>query len=115
MARRARRTFTPEFKAEVVLELLSGKPSGCLASLRARSGAELCRQHQLSPNLLSLWRGTFVERLPVVFQAEEQRSQELARIAELEQLVGQQALELQLLKKASRLLIGPTQRDGRWS
>jgi transposase len=105
MARRARRTFTPEFKAGVILELLSGK----------QSGAELCRQHQLSPNLLSLWRGTFVERLPVVFQAEEQRSQELARIAELEQLVGQQALELQILKKASRLLTGPTQRDGRWS
>jgi len=80
MAGRARRTFTPEFKAEVVLEMLSGR----------QSSAELCRQHQLSPNLLSLWRGTFVERLPVVFQAEEQRSQELARIAELEQLVGQQ-------------------------
>ena len=105
MPRRARRTFTAEFKAEVVLDMLSGR----------LSNAELCRQHQLSPNLLSLWRGTFVERLPLVFQADEPRSQELARIAELEQLVGQQTMELQILKKASRLLTGPTQRDGRWS
>jgi transposase len=34
-----RRQFTAEFKAQVVLELLSG----------AKSSAELCREHQIGP------------------------------------------------------------------
>ena len=38
MAKRKRRNFTPEFKAEVVLEALSGESSQ----------AELCRRHNLS-------------------------------------------------------------------
>jgi hypothetical protein len=37
------------------------------------------------------------------------------RIAELEQLVGQQAFELAALKKASRLLGGPPTKNGRSS
>jgi hypothetical protein len=35
-----------------------------------------------------------------VFQSDEERSAEAARIADLERLVGQQALELAALKKA---------------
>ena len=96
MARRARRTFTPQFKAEVVLELLRGE----------KTAAELCRQHQLSLNLVSLWRDTYLDRLPVVFGCDEQRDAEQARIAELEQLGGKQALEVEILKKAQRRLPG---------
>src|SRR5947209_17184730 len=105
MPRRARRTFTPEFKAEVVLALLRGE----------QSHAELCRQHQLSPNLLTLWKQTFLDRLALVFQPDEQRQREDRRLADLEQLVGRQALELEVLKKASRLLSGPTRANGRSS
>ena len=47
-----RRRFTPEFKAKVVLDVLTG----------AQSPAEACRKHTLSPNLLGLWKGTFLER-----------------------------------------------------
>jgi transposase-like protein len=105
MPRRTRRIFTPEFKARVVLELVSGQ----------RSHAELCRQHQLSPSLLTLWKDTFVERLSLLFQEDARPGQEHARVAELEQLVGRQALELEILKKASRLLPGNADRNGRWS
>ena len=105
MARRARRTFTPEFKADVVLALLRGE----------QSHAELCRQHQLSPNLLTLWKQTFLDRLSLVFQPDERRQCEDRRIADLEQLVGRQALELEVLKKASRLLSGPATASGRSS
>ncbi len=38
MAKRKRRTFTPEFKGRVVLEALSGESSQ----------AEVCRRHNLS-------------------------------------------------------------------
>jgi hypothetical protein len=34
------------------------------------------------------------------------------RVAELEQLVGKQAYEIEILKKASRMLPGLLQRDG---
>jgi transposase-like protein len=91
MPRRARRTFTPEFKAKVVLDVLTG----------TASQAAVCRKHQISPSLLALWKATFLERLPVVFQADEEHSAEAARVAELERLVGQRALELAALKKAS--------------
>ena len=105
MPRRARRNFTPEFKAQVVLDLLRGE----------RSQAELCRLHQLSASLLALWKDAFLERLPLLFRADEQRSQEQQRVADLEQLAGRQALELELLKKASRLLPGSPDRNGRSS
>jgi len=91
MARRTRRTFTPEFKAKVVLDVLTG----------TAPQAEVCRKHQISPSLFALWKATFLERLPVVFQADERHVAEAARVADLERLVGQQALELAALKKAS--------------
>jgi hypothetical protein len=71
--------------------------------------------HQLSPTLLSLWKQTFLDRLSLVFQSDERREREDQRIADLEQLVGRQALELEVLKKASRLLNGLTTASGRSS
>jgi transposase len=96
MARRSRRTFTPEFKAKFVLDALTG----------TASQAEVCRKHQISPSLFALWKATLLERLPVVFQADGQSAAQAARVAELERLVGQQALELAALKKASAWLGG---------
>ena len=89
-----RRSFTPEFKARVVLEVISG----------SQSAAEACRRYGLKPQVLSRWKAEFLEKAAQVFQSDEQRSQEQARIAELERLVGRQALELEILKKASRVL-----------
>jgi transposase len=89
-----RRSFTPDFKAQVVLEVISG----------SQSAAEVCRRYSLKPQLLSRWKTEFIEKAANVFQSDEQRSQEQARIAELERLVGRQALELEILKKASKVL-----------
>jgi transposase-like protein len=102
---RSRRSFPADFKAKVVLELLTG----------GASQAELCRKHNLKPGLLSQWKAAVLERLPTLFQENQQTSQDQVRIAELEQLVGQQAYELQILKKASRLLVGPASSNGRSS
>jgi len=78
MPRRTRRVFTPAFKAEVLRELLAGQ----------RSHAELCREHQLSPSLLTLWKDTALEHLQLLFQERQERDPQQARIAELEQLHG---------------------------
>ena len=89
-----KRKFSPEFKARVVLEALSG----------AKSNAELCREHGIKPQLLAGWKAAFLERAPAVFRGDEQRSEEAARIAELERLAGKLALENEILKKGSQLL-----------
>jgi transposase len=102
---RPRRSFPAEFKAQVVLELLTG----------AASQAELCRKHNLKPQLLGQWKTAVVERLHTLFEEGPQVSQDPTRIAELEQLVGRQAYDLEILKKASRMLVGPAPSNGRSS
>lgn len=103
--RRTRRSFTSQFKARTVLDLLSG----------TANQAEVCRQHKLSPQLVARWKATVLEELHCLFEEESQQTPEQARIAELEQLVGRQALELEILKKASRMLSGPPSGNGRSS
>jgi transposase len=88
------RSFTPEFKAQVVLEVLSG----------ARSAAEVCREHQLKDSLFHCWKDEFLKQAPKVFKPDDQQLKNEQRIAELEQLVGRLTLKLEIAKKASSLL-----------
>ena len=80
---------------------------------RAQSPAEACRKHILSPNLLGLWKATFLERAHTLFQPDEQRDEDQARIAELEQLLGRATRQIEILKKASTLLDAASTRNGR--
>jgi len=98
-----RRIFTPDFKAQVVLEVLSG----------VKTAGEACRQYHLKPETLSKWKTHFLENAAKLFQTDEQRSQEQARIAELERLIGRLTLELEVSKKASSLLNSHLVRSGR--
>jgi len=98
---RPRRSFPAEFKAQIVLQLLSGEASQ----------AELCRKHCIKPNLIANWKAAVLERLHTVFEADGVHDADRLRIAELEQLVGRQTYELEVLKKASRLLSGPANRN----
>jgi transposase len=100
---RKRRRFTPEFKAQVVLDVLTGE----------QSPAEACRSHGLSPTLLSLWKAIFLQRAHAAFQADDRRGDEPARIAELERMVGRLTMERELLKKASTLHPGLSTASGR--
>ena len=100
-----RRRFTPQFKARVVLELISG----------VTTTAEACRQYSLKPQVLTRWKAEFVEKAPSVFQSREHNSEEQARIAELERMVGRLTLELEVVKKASAMLDGQLNRSERWS
>ena len=89
-----RRQFSPEFKARLVLDILTG----------VQSQAEACRKHTLGPNLLSLWKATLLEKAHLAFDNESARSAEQVRIAELEQVLGRMTLENEILKKASTRL-----------
>lgn len=85
-----RRTFSAKFKSQVVLAILQS----------TQSAAEICREHQLKPQVVSGWKAFFLERAAEVFSGNREQQALEARIAELEGLVGRQALELELLKKA---------------
>ena len=87
----SRRNFTAEFKLKVVLELLTG----------TKSTAAICREHSLKADLPLRWRELFLQRAPQVFQFQNGQGHEQTRIAELERLVGRQAMELEILKRGS--------------
>ena len=57
MAKRKRRTFTPEFKIKVVFEALRGETSQ----------AELCRCHNLSKDKVSKWKQQFTQLYHISF------------------------------------------------
>ena len=96
MAKRKRRNFTPEFKAEVVLEALRGESSQ----------AEVCRRHNLSDEQLSKWKRQLLENAetPLFEPADKQSDASAERIPQLEQLVGRLTLALDIQKKASTYL-----------
>ncbi len=91
---RTRRNFSAEFKAKVVLEVLSG----------AKSAAEICREHNLKPDLLSHWKNQFLANASKVFENGATVDPQQARMDELEKLAGKQSLEIEILKKALTLL-----------
>ena len=92
MPKRRRRSFTPQFKAQVVLEVLSGQ----------KSASESARQHKLKPELISRWKDIALEGLESLFEGDGQRSRDQDRIAELERMVGRLTMELEIAKKLGR-------------
>ncbi len=98
-----RRKFTAAFKSQVVLQLLSGE----------KSMAELCREHQLTSQMVGNWKQQFLAAAPQVFEQGNVDSDEQARIAELERMVGRLTMELEIAKKASSVLDGMRGRNGR--
>src|SRR5687768_13409988 len=101
-AMRNRRSFSAEFKARVVLEVLSG----------AKNAAEVCREQQIKPQLLAAWKAQFVENAPQLFAQGRRVDESQSRISELERLLGQKTLELEIAKKASDILTSYQRRNG---
>jgi transposase len=99
-----RRRFTGEFKARVVLELISG----------TKSQAQVCKEQELNPNMVTRWKAEFLQKAPELFQSKEHNDAQQARIAELERMVGRLSLELEVAKKASAMLSGSLSRSERW-
>ena len=54
-----RRRFTPQFKAEVVIEALMGQSSQ----------AELCRRYNLSDEQLSKWKHQLLDNAAILFES----------------------------------------------
>ena len=106
MARRKRREFSPQFKFDAVMELLTEtKPPG-----------QICRERDINDKLLYRWKQEFIERGPGMFagQSQPDPTGELeGRIAELERLAGRLALENEILKNASSWREAHQRKNGR--
>lgn len=98
---RKRRNFSAEFKSQVVLQLLSGE----------KSQAELCREHQITGQLLNTWKTHFLDHARSVFESHNP-APEQERVAELERMVGRLTMQLEIAKKASTRLSGISPRNG---
>ena len=84
-----RRRFTSQFKAEVVIEALSGQSSQ----------AELCRKHHLNADQLSKWKQQLLDNASTLFESTDKHSQHcIEQIAQLEQLVGRLTMALDIQK-----------------
>ncbi len=84
-----RRQYTAEFKAKVVLQVLTGE----------KTSSEICRTHKLNANVLNRWRKEFLEQAVSIFEREGVDSEAEQKIAELERLVGQLTIQLEIAKK----------------
>ena len=100
-----RRKFTPQFKSQVVLQLLSGE----------RSMAELCREHQLTSQMIGTWKQQFLAAATQAFDSATTSNADQERIAELERMVGKLTMEIEVLKKARSLLTSTSRQNGRSS
>lgn len=99
---RSRRKFSPEFKAQVVLQVLSGE----------KSLAEVCREHQLTAQMVGNWKQQFLTHASRAFESEASNSAEQARIAELERMVGKLTMQLEIAKKATGIAHSLSNRNG---
>ena len=84
-----RRKFTKEFKQTAVNRLKSGQSMAEVARALEVNASDLCR-----------WRRESQEHGERAFQGSGNKRAEETRIAELERKVGQQALEIDFLKRA---------------
>ncbi len=89
-----RKTYSAEFKAQVVLEILKEE----------KSISQLASEHGVHPNLLGKWRNQALSDLPKLFsddrrKAEAVKSEYEKRIQELYEEIGRLTTQVNWLKK----------------
>jgi len=89
-----RQQYSRELKIAAMREIDAGK-----------SMAEVARRYQVSPKRLETWKGEWRAKGELAFPGNGARPQsrlDAERIAELERKIGQQAVEIDFLKKVLR-------------
>ena len=103
LAMKNQRTFSLEFKRQVVEELLSGESRP----------AQLCRRHNISPSVLYHWKKQYSRGKFNNEPTEEAALKD--RIEKLERLVGRLTLENEFLKRGLQNSLSQYQRNGKSS
>ena len=97
-----RRKFDPEFKARVVLEMISGQKGLMVAS----------REYGIKDSVLSRWKQEFLEKASQLFEPTTVDDHKDERIAELEQMVGRLTMQLEMAKKVLKYSDFPPKGNG---
>jgi transposase-like protein len=93
--RQTHKEYTPEFKLRTVIESYA---SGNMAATAARASIHITQ--------LNKWRNQLKQNAQVVYASKKGRNQHSvnSKEEELEKIIGKQAIEIAILKKASELL-----------
>jgi len=95
MSKQTRRKFTSEFKAQVALE----------ATKNQYTLAELSKKFDVSPVVISKWKGEFLENMASVFERDNSRKKEEGPDVDyLYSQIGQLKVENEFLKKNCKRL-----------
>ena len=100
---RNQRSFSLEFKRQVVEELMSGESRP----------AQLCRRHNISPSLLYHWKRQYSRGKFNNEPTEEGALKD--RVEKLERLVGKLTLENEVLKRGLQHSLSRFQKNGKSS
>ena len=95
-----RRTHSPEFKARVAMEAISGR----------KTLQEIAADHAIHPIQVSQWKKQLLESASDLFgkgRKDKERGDQQTREAELFQEIGKLKMELEWLKKKSQLIDRP--------
>lgn len=89
-----RRTFTPEQKAKIVIELLKEN----------RTISELAAEYEIQPNQLQRWKSEAAEKMHLLFTKDSNKVEKIkkkhdAEIDDLTKQIGQLTIEVNWLKK----------------
>ncbi|WP_287473662.1 transposase [Agathobacter sp.] len=100
---RTRRTFSPEFKAKLVLEVLKGE----------KELNVIATENNIQPNLLRNWKKEFLDKASIVFDdsrednLREKLASERKEKDQYAKKVGQLTMQVDWLKKKSEEMLGP--------
>ena len=98
------RKFSPEFKAKVVLDILTN----------GKSLGQASREYGIKDSVLSRWKQEFIERSSQLFQQGPASDDHDQHIADLERVIGRLTVELEMAKKASRYLNSSRNGSEKW-
>ena len=89
-----RRKFTAEFKAKVALEAIKEQ----------QSLSELSRKYEVSPVMISRWKGEFLANAATVFNTVSEAEKSAEDVEKSYAQIGKLKVELDFLKKVSARL-----------
>jgi len=94
MKKQSRRKFSAEFKTKVALEAVKNQ----------QTLAELSAKFEVSPGVISRWKGELLENLASTFEKKEGSEKDSVNVEELYAQIGQLKVENDWLKKNARRL-----------
>jgi len=86
---KTRRSYSGKVKFQAVIELLKGK----------KSAVEVARAWGTHATTVRSWRNELMKKGPEIFSRDSSSKEQEEKIAELEKIIGQQTVEIALLKK----------------